>query len=259
MSSGPDREPDTVASRDGPTGRRRGGHLGHRRRVAQYRRGRGRFAGTHAGGTALAPGGPPAGDAAVLEERARFLRWLHDSPLQALDYVAARGWRDPGDADPADLARVAALAAEELRRFIREQGEPAGSGAFFKDVGDVVDEARRLGSHRIELVRGPIDGSSGGARPQALIGALREALTNARKHAGATRVVVYCEEEGGRAVITVRDDGVGASADRLHSGFGVRHSILDRMRAAGGWAHVEQSADGGVVVRLGADGMGLGR
>lgn len=225
----------------------------HRANFGQLRRmGAGRAPAAVA--TLVAPAPDPAtGLDPVEAERQRILRWLHDGPLQALEYIAADGWRPRGGADPDELARVAADAADALRRFIREGGEPEITVALVDAVRQVVDEARRHGPQRIELVRGPADGALYGPPLQALAGSLREALTNARKHSGAERVFVYCEEEDGRAVVTVRDDGVGGASGDLAGGFGIRSSIMERMAAAGGWARVERAATGGVVVMLGID------
>jgi signal transduction histidine kinase len=227
-----------------------------RGRIALGRHRRTRAATGEAGGAALGPALPASVPTAVLAERERTLCWLHDGPLQALEYIAAAGWRGSGDADVAELAHVAAAAAEDLRRFIGEQGESAVHESFFTSVREVVEEARREGVYRTELVRGPTDGSLDAVSLLALIGALRETLTNVRKHSGATRVLVYCEEEDGRAVITVRDDGVGASPRELHGGFGVDRSIIGRMQSVGGWARLEPAPEGGLLVRLGADRPG---
>ncbi len=195
----------------------------------------------------------PALDAALAQERARIARWLHDSPLQALEFIAQGGWCEAGHADPTELVRAAAIAAEELRRFIEGTDTATARGSFMERVREVVAAAHRAGVQDIELVHGPTDGSSDPTLVDALVGALSEAFANVRKHSGATTVVVYCEEENGAAVVTVRDDGIGASPDLLHGGFGVRESIVARMRAAGGWAFVESPVRRGVTVRLGAN------
>ena len=231
----------------------------HRQVSVHLRRACAAAASAGTAGATLAPeaaparAGTPSEVAAVQAERQRIMRWLHDSPLQALEYVAAEGWERPGAADPAELARIA---ADELRRFILEGGEPEVIHSLIDAVGEVVDEARPRGTHRIELVRGPTDGASRGPAVQALVGSLREALTNAHKHSGASRVLVYCEEEDGHALITVRDDDAGAGPSEMESGFGVRHSIIERMNAVGGWARVERAAAAaGLVVSLGTDGV----
>ena len=158
-----------------------------------------------------------------------------------------------GAVDPSELMHAAAVAACELRRFIEQPDAGSSHGSFMERVREAVAAAHRAGPQDIELVHGPTDGSSEPTLVDALIGALSEAFANVRKHSGATKVVVYCEEENGAAVVTVRDDGIGACPDLLHGGFGVRESIVARMRAAGGWAFVESPVRRGVIVRLGAD------
>ncbi|MCU0308807.1 MAG: hypothetical protein MUE51_13775 [Thermoleophilia bacterium] len=189
--------------------------------------------------------------AAAREERERILRWVHDSALQALEYIASQGRTPRKQADFEDLARVADTAARELRRFMRDHDDPVPCGSLAHGVREVVDEARPLADHRIDLTRGIADGSVAGPPLAALLGALRETLANARKHSGARRVSVYLEEEAGCASITVRDDGGGATCREIHAGFGIRECIVERMQAARGWALLERAPDGGLVVRLG--------
>ncbi|GAA0530504.1 sensor histidine kinase [Chitinophaga japonensis] len=46
---------------------------------------------------------------------------------------------------------------------------------------------------------------------------VQELLTNAIKHAGATKVLLQCNQQGNRFFITVEDDGIGIEADTLHT------------------------------------------
>ena len=67
------------------------------------------------------------------------------------------------------------------------------------------------------------------SRSTALTGAVREAVTNARKHARASQVVVRVESgDDGRTAVTVTDDGVGFDPERAArgSGLGVARSIV---------------------------------
>lgn len=201
---------------------------------------------------AAEPGATIEQVAATRAELERTLCWLHDGPLQALEFIAHAGWRD--GADVACLAAVASRAADELRGFIEAHGDPDLHESFFLGLQEIVANANRDAGVRIELVRGPTDDSLPGDSAVALLGALREALTNALKHSKATRIVVYCEEDDGRALVTVNDNGVGSGQTELRGGFGIDHSIVGRMRSIGGWARVAPAPDGGVVVRLRTDG-----
>jgi len=175
-------------------------------------------------------------------------RMLHDTTLQMLEYIA-RGGRAGRRARADELMHVAAIAASELRE--RLEAAPHGEPDLLAGVRRVVREARRLGEVDIEVAYGPVDETVPSAQAQALCDALREALTNVRKHARAGRAIVYCEAEEGRALVTVRDDGVGLDESRLARGFGISNSILGRMATSGGWARLERLNGSGTMVVLG--------
>ena len=78
----------------------------------------------------------------------------------------------------------------------------------------------------------------------------QEAVTNAARHASATRVAVAFAERQGRVILTVTDDGVGLDpnapgADPDHWGL---KSMRERARAIGGMLQVEAAPGGGTRV-----------
>jgi signal transduction histidine kinase len=77
-------------------------------------------------------------------------------------------------------------------------------------------------------------------------------MTNARKHARASQVVVRVESAGGRTAVTITDDGVGFDARRAArgSGLGVARSIVGRMSRVGGHASLGAAPGGGTRVTL---------
>lgn len=172
-------------------------------------------------------------------------RALHDTVLQSLELIAGGG---PGGAfDAAELSRLAADAAGQLRALI-EPGMPA-AGLLAEEIARVVERARRMSRSDISLILGATDGSVGPTDVHALTGAAAEALNNARKHAGATRVVVFCEETCGEALCTVRDDGAGMDPG-CAEGFGIAYSLRARMREVDGAAHIESAPGAGTKVIL---------
>jgi signal transduction histidine kinase len=164
-----------------------------------------------------------------------------------LEYIAAGGYRP--DPDPRELRRAAAQAADELRAYIEDGAEEAPS-ELVEGLEDAVAEERQRALHRLDMVVGHADGSADGAGAAALVGATREALVNARKHARATRVVVYCEVERGGALVTVFDDGIGFDPARTEYRTGLRESVAARMARHGGSAHVESWPGEGTLVSL---------
>ncbi|MEV6343715.1 ATP-binding protein [Actinoplanes sp. NPDC051851] len=80
--------------------------------------------------------------------------------------------------------------------------------------------------------------------------AARAALGNAVRHAGAGRIVVRVAESAGGVAVVVRDDGRGFDPRCTEPGFGIRQSITERVREAGGTATVESAPGRGTRVRL---------
>jgi signal transduction histidine kinase len=89
-------------------------------------------------------------------------------------------------------------------------------------------------------------------RSEAVLGAAREAIVNAAKHAGeAGPIRVYAEVDDDGIELFVRDRGPGFDpatipADRQ----GVRESIIGRMERVSGTAEIRSAPDGGTEVGL---------
>jgi signal transduction histidine kinase len=86
---------------------------------------------------------------------------------------------------------------------------------------------------------------------RVFVSALREAATNAARHAGAERVDVYVEVEADALTGFVRDRGKGfdpaaVSSDRR----GLADSIIGRTRRAGGSAAVRSHPGDGTEVSV---------
>ena len=184
---------------------------------------------------------------ALADQVRRQRTWLHDRTLQVLEYIAAGGYRPEPHVQ--ELRRVAARAADELRAFIEDAVDEHGS-ELVRALRDLVAEERMRALYEIELVVGRTDGSVGGPGAAALVAAAGEALANARKHARARRVTVWCETDGGRAHVTVLDDGVGFDPERTPYRTGLKHSVATRMSDHGGSAHVESWPGEGTYVSL---------
>ncbi|HEY6550981.1 MAG TPA: ATP-binding protein, partial [Solirubrobacterales bacterium] len=72
-----------------------------------------------------------------------------------------------------------------------------------------------------------------------------EALANAAKHAGASRVSVTAQRRNGSLVVSVRDDGVGGAVASPGSGLA---GITDRVAALGGSVSVASPSGSGTEV-----------
>lgn len=183
---------------------------------------------------------------AVLEERYRLSREMHDGLAQTLGYLgmqaeriqtmAERGEADRLPAEIKDLRQVIAEAYLDLRETIDglrlTVDRPGGfNGALQAHVDDFT---RRSGL--------PVDCSCVDAPsdlpPEVALHLLRitqEALTNVRRHANASRVWVSLARENGCLELTVSDNGQGFDAasplERSHVGLA---SMRERVRSLDG-------------------------
>ncbi len=72
-----------------------------------------------------------------------------------------------------------------------------------------------------------------------------EGLTNAIKHAGATRVSLSAGRVNGSLVVSIVDDGVGGAVARDGSGL---HGLADRVAALGGTLRLQSAAGAGTTL-----------
>ncbi|MEA2380713.1 MAG: hypothetical protein QOH72_684 [Solirubrobacteraceae bacterium] len=171
---------------------------------------------------------------------------VHDTVLQALEYLACDGYGAELDAET--VRKVANDAAVELRGNLLRLGAPEPC-ELVSALEQVVSTAQRRGTVEVKMVT-ELNGSVYGAEAAALVGAVREALNNVHKHANASCVVVRCETSEVGARIVVSDDGVGVDLAHAVAGIGLRHSIIDRMASTGGHASVASEPGNGTLVTL---------
>jgi anti-sigma regulatory factor (Ser/Thr protein kinase) len=192
----------------------------------------------------------PVAAQARCEERDWVRGHLHDTALQILEFIAGDGFGTGLSADK--ISSLAGGAARDLRRWIESGDQEDCEAQLVPELEQVTAEARSLDS-RVELVVGHIGTPPTSDQVAALAGAVREAVTNARKHAKATSVVVRVEtDRDGRTAVTVTDDGVGIDPELMASatGLGVKGSIVGRMKRVGGHASLEGAPGGGTLVTL---------
>jgi len=188
-------------------------------------------------------------DAAVAE-RERIARGIHDSVLQVLALVSARGRELGGEA--AGLARLAGEQESALRTLVSgASARPAAGGLL--DLGSLLEP---LGGSRVTVScpAGAVLLADDAAR--ALAAATREALDNVRRHAGPdARAWVLVEDDGAAVTVSIRDDGNGFAEGRLAEAeaagrLGVAQSIVGRLRDVGGKACLTSSPGQGTEVEL---------
>jgi signal transduction histidine kinase len=188
-------------------------------------------------------------DPTIVEEREWIRGHLHDTALQILEFIAGDGFGTGLSAEK--IARLAGGAARDLQRWV-ESVDGAIATELLPELQLITEQARTL-DPRVELIVGEIGTPPTSDQVEALAGAVREAVTNARKHANASHVIVRVEcDEHGRTAVTVTDDGIGIDIERAANGngLGVKGSIVERMERVGGHAFLEGAPGGGTLVKL---------
>src|SRR5918912_1106063 len=144
---------------------------------------------------------------------------------------------------------VSAGAGGELPAYVEDAAPDAAGSLVERLRGVVADEQLRAG-HEIRLVFGDVDGSVGGEEAAELVAAVREALTNVRKHARAAEAGVVCHVSEGHATVVVEDDGIGLNPHAVRHGAGLRHSIVGRLGRYGGSATNDSDPGRGTRITL---------
>jgi signal transduction histidine kinase len=187
---------------------------------------------------------------AVLQDRDRIARDLHDLVIQRL-YATGMSLQGavPLIARPEVADRVS-TAVDDLDETIREIRSAIFSlqshtdtkrGSLRAKILEVVEQMTvPLGLAPSLRLVGPLDEDVPGEVGEQMLGALREALSNAARHAGASSVDVTVDC-GGDLVLRVRDNGRGLGQSTRRSGLA---NLAERARGLGGTLRVGP-ADGG--------------
>jgi signal transduction histidine kinase len=196
-----------------------------------------------------------AAQAAVLEERRRMARDLHDGLTQELAYISAQTKRLAaltseviGDQVRVDhLVSAAERALDESRRAIAALTLPINQPLHVALTQEAEEVAARVGIavemdvDRTVEVNGPTR--------ETLLRIVREAVTNAGRHGHAARITIRLTNGAG-VHLEVKDDGEGFDPGyESPSGFGLR-SMRERATALGGEFALASSPGHGTEIRV---------
>lgn len=176
------------------------------------------------------------------QERADVAAHLHDSVLQTLTLI-----QKSAD-DPAAVARLARAQERDLRAWLFDSagGDATTLSAALRALGGEVEDTYGV-PVEVVCVGDPVVSEY----LRALVLATREAVVNAARHSGASKVDVYAEVGAATIEVFVRDRGTGFDpGDIPNDRHGVRDSILERMRRHGGDAEVRSTPGSGTEIRL---------
>lgn len=186
---------------------------------------------------------------AVLAERARIARDLHDSMGHALTLISlqAGGTRER-TAEPstrellAGIESTARTAMSDLHRLLRLAGREGDEALGVSAITDLVEDVRR--SDLEVAMRVDLPEVVPATVSTAVYRVVQEALTNIVRHSDARAASVDVSRDGdGHVVVIVRDGGRPRSPQLGGSGLGIR-GLQERLALLGGWLEAGPSSGG---------------
>lgn len=195
-------------------------------------------------------------DKAVSDDRDRIARDVHDSIIQSL-FVVGLGLhaRSVAAADDPDLHAAldsASIAIDasiaELRRLIYDlHGDLPKRGSLATEVEELVD--RLGGPYDVRAVVSVI-----GRIPELddsliddVLQVVREALSNAYRHSGATSISVQLSADDRSLLLAITDNGHGFDVASAPWGLGLTN-MRTRVRRAGGDLDIDSDHGRGTIV-----------
>ncbi|MBE1592485.1 histidine kinase [Nonomuraea angiospora] len=188
-------------------------------------------------------------DAAVLRERLRISRDLHDGLGRSLTAIALKGdlasrlmERDPAAArtEVGELVQVAREAAQDVRHVAR--------GYRALSLADEVNRAvALLESSGVGVQAHLADVTLPGRSEEALAWAVREAVTNVLRHSRATTCTITTSVNGGVLRLEVANDGVLTEPG---PGGGGLTGLAERAAQAGGSCTAARTGAGGFLLAM---------
>jgi signal transduction histidine kinase len=178
---------------------------------------------------------------AVLEERNRLARDLHDSVKQqvfaiSMQLSAARtalSETDEAYTSVAEAEKLAQQAGTELTTLINALRPPGLENKTLANaIHQYTEEWSRQNKIETEIMVDP-DISGGMQMEQALFRVVQEALANVARHSKAGKTWVTLASENKHVTLTVRDNGIGYDPARIKKSVGL-DSMQERLAALGG-------------------------
>ncbi|GAA4526718.1 sensor histidine kinase [Nonomuraea ferruginea] len=195
-----------------------------------------------------------AREAGVMDERQRMAAEIHDTLAQGLTGIItqlqaahqAGDWRRNVD----NALRLARESLAEARRSVQAVGPGQLDAAPLPEaLREVVARWSELNGVRADFT------TTGTVRPmhpeveETLLRTAQEALANAARHAGASRVGLTLSYMEDMVTLDVRDDGAGFDLERVRDGggFGLT-SMRGRVSRLAGTLEIETEPGGGTAI-----------
>jgi signal transduction histidine kinase len=196
---------------------------------------------------------------AVVEERARIARELHDAVAHHVSVMVVQAGAERRTLDDSNestrdvletIERTGRSALTEMRRLLGmlrdEDGDPLHPQPGLADVPSLVGQLREAGlAVSLEIVGEPRE--LPGSIELSAYRIVQEALTNALRHAGDAHAVVQVRYGSDTLELEITDDGAGAAVSSLPGGHGLV-GMRERVALYGGRFRASHNPAGGFTV-----------
>ncbi|NJP90819.1 sensor histidine kinase [Nonomuraea sp. FMUSA5-5] len=188
-------------------------------------------------------------EAAVLKERLRISRDLHDGLGRSLTAIALKGDlagrlidRDPAAArhEVGELTQVAREAAQDVRQVARGYREMSLAGEVDRAVALLESSGVSAQAHLADVTLPE-------RSEAALAWAVREGVTNVLRHSRATTCTITTSLQGGRVRLEVANDGAPATPGAANGGL---TGLAERTAQAGGSCTTTPTGEGGFLLAV---------
>jgi signal transduction histidine kinase len=192
---------------------------------------------------------------AVLQDRDRIARDLHDHVIQRLfaaglriQSVAAMAKELPVAGRLGEVVNDLDATIRQIRTSIFQLREPElGQPSLRTAVLEVLRQATpHLGFDPSVQFAGPIDTLADDGLIADVQAVIREALSNAARHANATQLLVLINAADGQFRVEVSDNGSGLRKNKRRSGL---KNIASRAEQRGGHLIIDQPESGGTTLQ----------
>lgn len=186
----------------------------------------------------------------LIEDRERIGRDLHDTVIQRLFATGLTLQAVTRMSDRPEITERLSRAVDDINDTVHHirttifalQAQPDDRSVRTELLAVADDVGRLLPRPPSVRFHGPLDTIVDGELASQLIPVVREALTNAAKHASAQQVALDVRADTGQLEVVVTDDGIGVAAD-VSAGFGLAN-LRSRAAARGGEVHLDPGPDG---------------
>lgn len=196
---------------------------------------------------------------ALLHDRRRIGRELHDTVLQALYAIGLslaqshelRKGAPQARQDTSDQAtdQLHTLIQDIRRMILSVETDCVDPFRLVSELQALAETFERVSELRIRVEVDPVaEEVLTGEEARELIAISREALSNCVRHARATRIVIALRQMGSRVRLSIRDNGSGFEADDgATKGIGFAQ-MEDRVRKIGGRLNIQSMVGRGTCI-----------